>query len=145
MESTIKPFDIRSIPIQAVSEPVKSLADIKKVSTIYEFGHSGPIFESSSPVDLIRSAVEYVFHINNTLNDQLLEKVTVQMDGSTEGVEVVHYTPYSLKKCNDMDTTYTLVKLPDDSSAVTGTLSCAMKYTVKDCDPATGEPDNEEG
>ncbi|CAF2999241.1 unnamed protein product [Rotaria sp. Silwood2] len=101
MESTIKPFDIRSIPIQAVSEPVKSLADIKKV--------------------------------------------TVQMDGSTEGVEVVHYTPYSLKKCNDMDTTYTLVKLPDDSSAVTGTLSCAMKYTVKDCDPATGEPDNEEG
>ncbi|CAF4438162.1 unnamed protein product, partial [Rotaria sp. Silwood2] len=34
---------------------------------------------------------------------------------------------------------------PDDSSAVTGTLSCAMKYTVKDCDPATGEPDNEKG
>ncbi|CAF4720758.1 unnamed protein product, partial [Rotaria sp. Silwood2] len=23
-------------------------------------------------------------------------------------------------------------------------LSCTMKYTVKDCDPATGEPDNEE-
>ncbi|CAF2830094.1 unnamed protein product [Rotaria sp. Silwood2] len=43
-----------------------------------------------------------------------------------------------------MDTTYTLVKLPDDSSAVTGTLSCTMKYTVKDCDRATGEPDNEE-
>ncbi|CAF2830108.1 unnamed protein product [Rotaria sp. Silwood2] len=64
MESTIKPFDIRSIPIQAVSEPVKTLANIsatppqEKVSTTYEFGHSGPIFESSSSVDLIKSAVE---------------------------------------------------------------------------------------
>jgi coatomer protein complex subunit gamma len=44
-----------------------------------------------------------------------------------------------------MGTTYTLVKLPDDSSAVTGTLACTMKYTVKDCDPATGVPDDEEG
>ncbi|CAF3383507.1 unnamed protein product [Rotaria sp. Silwood2] len=88
-----------------------------------------------------RRESDLVSHRENTHN----EKVTVQMDGSTEGVEVVHYTPYSLKKCNDMDTTYTLVKLPDDSSAVTGTLSCAMKYTVKDCDPATGEPDNEKG
>jgi coatomer protein complex subunit gamma len=37
------------------------------------------------------------------------------------------------------------VKLPDDSSAVTGTLACTLKYTVKDCDPATGLPDDEEG
>ena len=50
-----------------------------------------------------------------------------------------------LIKCNDMGTTYTLVKLPDDSSAVTGALACTMKYTVKDCDPATGVPDDEEG
>ncbi len=28
MESTIKPFDIRSVPIQAMPEPVKNIADI---------------------------------------------------------------------------------------------------------------------
>ena len=67
------------------------------------------------------------------------------MDGSAEGFEVVHYTPCQVIKCNDTGTTYTLVKLPDDSSAVTGALACTMKYTVKDCDPATGEPDDEEG
>jgi coatomer protein complex subunit gamma len=67
------------------------------------------------------------------------------MDGSAEGFEVVHYTPCSLIKCNEMGTTYTLVKLPDDSSAVTGTLACTLKYTVKDCDPITGVPDDEEG
>ena len=27
MESTAKPFDIRSVPVQAVAEPVKSLVD----------------------------------------------------------------------------------------------------------------------
>ena len=79
------------------------------------------------------------------MNDQLLEKVTVQMDGSAEGFEVVHYTPCPVIKCNDMGTAYTLVKLPADSSAVTGTLSCTLKYTVKDCDPTTGVPDDEEG
>ena len=28
---------------------------------------------------------------------------------------------------------------------VTATFNCVMKYIVKDCDPNTGEPDNEEG
>ena len=83
--------------------------------------------------------------MNNTLSDQLLESVIVQMDESAEGFEIVHYTPCPVIKCNDIGSTYTLVKLPDDSSAVTGTLTCTMKYTVKDCDPATGVPDDEEG
>jgi len=132
----------------------------EKLSAIPEFAHLGPIFKTSAPVDLTESEVEYVvrcikhvfshyivfqFDINNTLNDQLLERVTVQMDGSGEGFEVVHYTPCSVIKCNESGTTYTLVKLPDDSSAVTGSLTCTMKYTVKDCDPATGVPDDEEG
>ena len=67
------------------------------------------------------------------------------MDGSAEGFEVVHYIACPVIKCNDTGTTYTLVKLPDDSSTVAGTLACTMKYTVKDCDPATGQPDDEEG
>lgn len=180
MESTTKPFDVRSVPVEAV--PVEQPKEInaglgisrgttdpttkaentynEKLSAIPEFAHLGPIFKTSAPVDLTESEVEYVvrcikhvfshyivfqFDINNTLNDQLLERVSVQMDGSGEGFEVVHYTPCSVIKCNDLGTTYTLVKLPDDSSAVTGSLTCTMKYTVKDCDPATGVPDDEEG
>jgi len=67
------------------------------------------------------------------------------MDGSNDGFEIVHYTPCPIIKCNDMGTSYTLVKLSDDSSAVTGSLTCTMKYTVKDCDPTTGQPDDDEG
>ncbi|CAF1553059.1 unnamed protein product, partial [Rotaria sp. Silwood1] len=165
IEPTTKPFDVRSVPVEAV--PVEQHKDIsigvglsrpgiesktnredtydEQLSAIPEFAHLGPIFKSSLPVDLTESEVEYVFDINNTLNDQLLERVTVQIDGSAEGFEVVHYTPCQVIKCNDTGTTYTLVKLPDDSSAVTGTLACTMKYTVKDCDPTTGVSDDEEG
>ncbi|CAF4275639.1 unnamed protein product [Rotaria sp. Silwood2] len=180
IDPTTKPFDVRSVPVEAV--PVEQPKDMsigvgisrpgtesktnredtysEQLSAIPEFAHLGPIFKSSLPVDLTESEVEYVvrcikhvfshyivfqFDINNTLNDQLLERVTVQMDGSAEGFEIVHYTSCQVIKCNDTGTTYTLVKLPDDSSAVTGTLACTMKYTVKDCDPSTGLPDDEEG
>ena len=40
-------------------------------------------------------------------------------------------------------TTYTLVKLPDDASSVTSTFTCTLKFLVKDCDPNTGEADEE--
>ncbi|CAF3309864.1 unnamed protein product [Rotaria sp. Silwood2] len=66
-----------------------------------------------------RYADEFMFDINNSLYDQLLEKVSVQMDRATKWFQFVHYTPYPLIKCNDIGTSYTLVKLPDDSSAVT--------------------------
>lgn len=60
-----------------------------------------------------------------------------------DGFEVVNYIPCPMVKCNDLGTTYTLVRLSDDAFNVTGTLGCTMKYTVKDCDPTTGVPDDE--
>jgi coatomer protein complex subunit gamma len=61
------------------------------------------------------------------------------MDDPSEYFEIVHYKPCSVIKCNNSGTTYTLVRLLDDSSAVTGTLSCTMKYRIKDCNPVTGQ------
>jgi len=43
------------------------------------------------------------------------------MDDPAEYFEIVHYEPYSVIKCNNSGTTYTLARLHDDSSAVTGT------------------------
>jgi hypothetical protein len=45
------------------------------------------------------------------------------MDGPPEHFEIVHYEPCSVIKCNKSGTTCTLVRLRDDSSAITGTLS----------------------
>ena len=80
MESTTKPFDVRSVPVQPVVEPTKSAiekvsgvsqgpTDVvqqrenaynEKLSSIPEFAHLGTIFKSASPVDLTESEVEYV-------------------------------------------------------------------------------------
>ena len=39
---------------------------------------------------------------------------------------------------------HTSVTLPDDFSVVTGTLACTMKYKIKDCDPGTGQSDDDQ-
>lgn len=45
---------------------------------------------------------------------------------------------------NQPGTCYTLVAVPkEDPTTVTCTFSCIMKFTVKDCDPITGETDDE--
>ena len=82
--------------------------------------------------------------VDHTLNDSLLQRVTVQMDGSVEGFDIVHYSPCPVIKCNDFGSIDTLVNLPTIRRLVIGTLSCMMKYTVKDCDPTRGVPDDEE-
>jgi coatomer protein complex subunit gamma len=66
------------------------------------------------------------------------------MDGGAEGFNVVRYISCSQIGCVETGTTYTLVTLTDDSSAVTGTLSCTMKYRIRQCDPDTGQPKNAE-
>ncbi|XP_041349457.1 LOW QUALITY PROTEIN: coatomer subunit gamma-2-like [Gigantopelta aegis] len=43
----------------------------------------------------------------------------------------------------ELGTTYTLVCLPAEPTLVTGTFTCSLKFVVKDCDPNTGEPDDE--
>jgi len=44
---------------------------------------------------------------------------------------------------NIVGVAYACVALPDDTTDVTGTFSCTMKFTVKDCDPNTGEADDQ--
>ena len=53
------------------------------------------------------------FDCTNTLNDQVLEDVTVQME-SVDGFEVIKYIPAPSLPCDKPGTTYTLVRLPDD-------------------------------
>lgn len=80
----------------------------------------------------------------NTLNDQLLEDVVIKMD-TADGYEIISYKPCSKLAYNVLGISYTLVKIPDDPSQVVATFGCNMKFKVKDCDPNTGEPDNDEG
>ncbi|KAK7808198.1 hypothetical protein U0070_016923 [Myodes glareolus] len=131
----------------------------EQLAAVPEFQGLGPLFKSSpEPVALTESETEYVirctkhtfsdhlvfqFDCTNTLNDQTLENVTVQME-PTEAYEVLSYVPARSLPYNQPGTCYTLVALPkEDPTAVACTFSCVMKFTVKDCDPNTGEIDEE--
>ncbi|XP_064605272.1 LOW QUALITY PROTEIN: coatomer subunit gamma-2-like [Liolophura sinensis] len=130
----------------------------EQLAAIPEFASIGALFKSSHlPVELTESETEYMvqcvkhtftnyvvfqFDCTNTLNDQVLERVTVQLDPA-EGFEVVKYIPCATLPYNKPGTTYTLVRLPEEATLVTGSFSCTLKFIVKDCDPNTGEPDDE--
>ncbi|KAM3915118.1 coatomer subunit gamma-1 [Leptodactylus fuscus] len=151
-------------PAAAVRQPekvVSSRQDIfqEQLAAVPEFKSLGALFKSSpEPVALTESETEYVvrctkhtfanhmvfqFDCTNTLNDQILENVTVQME-PIEGYEVNCYVPVKSLSYNQPGTCYTLVSIPEeDLSAYSCTFSCMLKFTVKDCDPNTGEADEE--
>uniref|UniRef100_A0A2K6NTZ3 Coatomer subunit gamma n=1 Tax=Rhinopithecus roxellana TaxID=61622 RepID=A0A2K6NTZ3_RHIRO len=126
-----------SAPITAVKQPEKVAATRQEIfqeqlAVMPEFRGLGPFYKSSP---------EPMFDCTNTVNDQTLENVTVQME-PTEAYEVLYYVPTQSLPYNQPGTCYTLVALPKED-ATTCTFSCMMKLTVKDCDPTTGETDDE--
>ncbi|KAJ8980772.1 hypothetical protein NQ317_016023 [Molorchus minor] len=113
----------------------------EKLSAIPSIQNLGPLFRSSEMVELTESETEYYvrcikhcftghmvlqFDCLNTLSDQLLENVRVQLDPS-ENYQI-------------------LVKFPEnDLPNSIGTFGAVLKFIVKDCDPTTGLPDSDEG
>jgi coatomer protein complex subunit gamma len=102
----------------------------EQLSAIPEFAHLGSLFKSSQTTELTEAETEYsvkctkhiftnyiVFQFDcvNTLNDQLLEKVSVKMETS-DGFEVISYKPCGKLPYNTPGYAYTLVKLPEDPS-----------------------------
>uniref|UniRef100_A0A646QGL4 Coatomer subunit gamma n=1 Tax=Hemiscolopendra marginata TaxID=943146 RepID=A0A646QGL4_9MYRI len=149
-----------AIPISKPEKVVVSRQYIfaEQLSNIPEFAALGPLFKSSVPVLLTELETEYVvqcikhvfqnhivlqFECTNTLNDQLLENVIVQSEVS-DGFEIERQIPCPKLVYNSPGITYTLLKIPDTSTSISGTFSNTLKFKVKDCDPNTGEPDDDD-
>lgn len=73
--------------------------------------------------------IVFQFDCTNTLNDQLLQRVLVQMEPS-EAYEVVHHVPAPSLPYNQPGSCYTLVRLPDDDPT-------AGDLTIKRCHAPT--------
>jgi len=134
---------------------VEKLAAIPQLQQL----NLGPLFKSSQPVELTESETEYTvacikhvypghvvlqFDCTNTLADQLLEQVRVELEVS-EGWEVVAQIPAPSMQYNVASTIYTVLSVPEDLTECVASMAATLKFTVKDCDPATGEPDSDEG
>lgn len=64
----------------------------------------------------IKRTTFFQFDCTNTLNDQILERVTVQMENA-EDFEVLKCVPCPSLPYDTPGTTYTLVKLPEDQTS----------------------------
>ncbi|CAB4485224.1 uncharacterized protein OCT59_003972 [Rhizophagus irregularis] len=135
----------------------------QQLEQIPEIAAFGPLFKSSiKPVELTESETEYVvscvkhmfkenmvfqFIVTNTLNDQLLENVTVVMQPeSDEGTLVEEFVIPATKLPYDQPSSiYVAFKRTNPEEYTLGSFSNTLKFLVKDCDPSTGEADEGEG
>jgi len=119
----------------------------------------GPLFRSSQPVELTESETEYTVSVikhvfpahlvlqldcTNTLADQLLEQARVQLE-LPEGWTLLAEVAAPRLEYNVSAAMYVVLATPEELGECVAALPACLRFTVKDCDPATGEPDSEEG
>ncbi|KAI3388033.1 hypothetical protein SNEBB_007195 [Seison nebaliae] len=120
------------------------------------------LFHSSvQPIVLTESEVEYTvecvkhmmnnfivfqFNIVNTIEDQFLEKVYVEMISNTNELTFVKYIYCEKLSYQETGICYAIFKLSDNDSENMGIMySCNLKFVVHDCDPVTGKVDDDPG
>lgn len=87
--------------------------------------------------------IVFEFRITNTLNDQVLENVRVALEGGEQEVDADEVIVVPAPKATYDVPTYAYVAFPADASIASQTFEARLDFVVKDCDPETGECDEE--
>lgn len=134
-------------------------ANAERLSQIPGIQQLGPLHKSSTSVQLTENETEYTvecvkhcfsnhmvfqFDCVNTLNEQLLENVRVELT-APDGFITRAVIPCAKLPYNETGSTYVIVEFPQDVGSSAATFGATLKFIVKDCDPQTGEPDSDEG
>uniref|UniRef100_A0A1A9UTH5 Coatomer subunit gamma n=1 Tax=Glossina austeni TaxID=7395 RepID=A0A1A9UTH5_GLOAU len=119
----------------------------------------GTLHRTTRPIQLTESETEYTvqcvkhifpshivfqFDCLNTLSDQLLENVRVELT-LPEGFIIRDLIPCSKLLYKDLQTTFVIVEFPQDVNSSAATFGATLRFVVKDCDPSTGIPDSDDG
>lgn len=129
----------------------------QQIAEVPEFTSYGPILKSSvKPVALTESETEYVvtavkhifqqhivfqFNVRNTIPDTVLEQVSVIMT-PTDETELVEDFILPLPSLASDSEGVVYVSFSADSFA-SGSFANTLKFTSKELDPATGEPEED--
>eukprot|EP00730_Choanoeca_flexa_P002859 TRINITY_DN11208_c0_g1_i2.p1 TRINITY_DN11208_c0_g1~~TRINITY_DN11208_c0_g1_i2.p1 ORF type:complete len:873 (+),score=297.02 TRINITY_DN11208_c0_g1_i2:71-2689(+) len=118
----------------------------------------GPLFRTSGPSMLTESETEYVvkaykhifaervvfeYAVTNTLNDQVLEDVSVSMEGGEQEIDEDDIVVVKADKAAYDAPCSTYVSFPLDPTISSQEFATCLEFIVKDCDPETGETDPE--
>mmetsp|Transcript_29994 Transcript_29994/g.87622 ORF Transcript_29994/g.87622 Transcript_29994/m.87622 type:complete len:946 (-) Transcript_29994:90-2927(-) len=137
----------------------KSAADaIHILQEIPELASLGRVFRSTRPVALTESETEYVvecvkhifeehivlqFIVQNTLDDQRLDNVTVSVESDSDFYEVTGEIAADQIKYGEIGNCFAVLERKMTESLASCQFSCEMKFAITQIDPATGEEEGE--
>lgn len=142
-----------------------SVQYIQQLAGVPELKPYGPLLKSSREVELTESETEYVvvavkhifkehivlqFNVKNTLTDTVLEDVSMittpsdREDGGELGLEEDFIIPAPKLGNDEKGTIYVSFKRTgDEANYATTTFTNVLKFTSKEIDPSTGEPEDQ--
>ena len=167
------PLTISSLPVVESDTPSEAAladetsfvttakAEEQKDANIYqvpELTACGNLFQSFPAVALCEEESEYVVHckkmifarhvvfqcqVKNTLDDQLLENVSVRFQSDDDMWDMDNVITVPAKKISPdaCATCYCAIPRETDVSISCSSFTCELKFFVKEVDPDTGEPD----
>lgn len=153
----------KKTPTNGTADSVASaLASAQKhsqqLTQIPELKAHGVLLSSSAPVELTESETEYVvsvmkhiykehlvlqYEIKNTMTDTLLEEVSVVATPSEEeeSLEEEFTIPVAKLATDQPGTVFVSFKKSADTAYPVTSFTNVLKFTSKEIDPASGEPD----
>ncbi|TVU47821.1 hypothetical protein EJB05_07430 [Eragrostis curvula] len=143
----------------ATPAPVSAVDSYHKMlSSIPEFSGFGKLFKSTEPVELTEAETEYAVNVvkhiydsyvvlqyncTNTIQEQLLENVTVCVDATdAEEFSGICSKPLRSLPYNEPDQIFVAFEKPECVPAI-GKFSNVLRFTVKEVDTSTGEAEED--
>jgi len=131
-------------------------ADVYAIPELAELGRA---FRSSAPVPLTESETEYVvtcikhifdahvvlqFTIQNTIEEQRLDNVTVLVDDSDSEIFTASGEIAASKiRCGEAKHCFTILERNTDAALATSHFTCELRFTVVQIDPVSGEEEGD--
>lgn len=149
----------------ATTAAAASAQYVQQLSGVPELKPYGPLLKSSREVELTESETEYVvvaikhifkehivlqFNVKNTLTDTVLEDVSMittpsdPEDGGEVSLEEDFIIPAPKLGSDETGTIYvTFKRIGEESNYAITTFTNVLKFTSKEIDPSTGEPEDQ--
>lgn len=119
-------------------------SSLLKSSPVFELTESETEYNVKCIKHTFTDLLVLQFDCVNTLSDQLLEDVRVAVE-APEGYVIMCEVPCPRLPYNELGTTYTVLRYPEDIHASVATIPTTLRFMARDCDPATGVPDADQG
>ncbi len=145
-------MDVADEPAQEKADPAAAVYAIPELAAL------GRAFRSSAPVPLTETETEYVvtctkhifeshvvlqFNVQNTIDDQRLENVSVMLENDGDLFEVSGEIPAAIIKYGETASCFTLLQRNDGVPIETSELQCTLHFNVVQVDPTTGEDESD--